>query len=86
MAFEERLTASFRGVEFLLEEADGESGRRAIPHAYPKKEIGYTEDNGKVLTQERITGRLVGDNYLDQLSDIFLNNLITSVYRLINFI
>jgi prophage DNA circulation protein len=70
MAFEERLTASFRGVEFLLEEADGESGRRAIPHAYPKKEIGYTEDNGKVLTQERITGRLVGDNYLDQLSDI----------------
>lgn len=67
MAFEDRLTASFRGVEFLLEEADGESGRRAIPHAYPKKEIGYTEDNGKVLTQERISGRVVGADYFEQL-------------------
>jgi len=70
MAFEDRLTASFRGVEFLLEEADGESGRRAIPHAYPKKELGYTEDNGKVLTQERISGRVVGDDYLNQLTAI----------------
>lgn len=70
MAFEDRLTASFRGVEFLLEEADGESGRRAIPHAYPKKEIGYTEDNGKVLTQERISGRVVGDDYFEQLQAI----------------
>lgn len=70
MAFEDRLTASFRGVEFLLEEADGESGRRAIPHAYPKKEVGYTEDNGKVLTQERISGRVVGADYFDQLKNI----------------
>ncbi|MBV7315444.1 DNA circularization protein [Shewanella sp. NIFS-20-20] len=70
MAFEDRLTASFRGVEFLLEEADGESGRRAIPHAYPKKEIGYTEDNGKVLTQERISGRVVGADYFEQLQAI----------------
>ncbi|MGL4830776.1 MAG: DNA circularization protein [Vibrio sp.] len=68
MSFEDRLTASFRGVEFLLEEAEGNSGRRAIPHAYPKRESGWTEDNGKVLTNERITGRVVGDNYLDQLS------------------
>lgn len=68
MAFEDRLTASFRGVEFLLEEADGNSGRRAIPHAYPKRESGYTEDNGKVLTNERISGRVVGDDYLDKLS------------------
>lgn len=68
MAFEDRLTASFRGVEFLLEEAEGNSGRRAIPHAYPKRESGWTEDNGKVLTNERITGRLVGDDYVQQLS------------------
>lgn len=68
MAFEDRLSASFRGVEFLLEEADGESGRRAVPHSYPKKELGYTEDNGKVLTQERISGRVLGDDYQDQLT------------------
>ncbi|MEZ8102154.1 DNA circularization protein [Vibrio bivalvicida] len=70
MAFEERLMASVRGVEFFLDEADGESGRRAIPHAYPKKEVGYTEDNGKVLTQERINGRCVGDNYMQQFNDV----------------
>ena len=65
MSFEQRLMASVRGVEFILDESDGDSGRRAIPHAYPKKELGYTEDNGKVLTQERITGRTVGDDYFD---------------------
>ncbi|HGO5302379.1 TPA: DNA circularization protein [Vibrio harveyi] len=76
MAFEDRLTASFRGVTFLLDEASGDSGRRAIPHAYPKKELGYTEDNGKVLTSEQISGRTVGDNYFDELADILdaLNN------------
>lgn len=70
MAFEERLTASFRGIEFLLEEADGESGRRAVPHAYPKKEVGWTEDNGKVLTNERVTGRVLGDDYVTQLQSL----------------
>ncbi|MGT0149975.1 DNA circularization N-terminal domain-containing protein [Vibrio metschnikovii] len=68
MSFEARLMASFRGVSFALEEAEGTSGRRAIPHAYPKRESGWTEDNGKVLSNERITGRVVGDDYLDQLS------------------
>ncbi|HGZ7313124.1 TPA: DNA circularization protein [Vibrio parahaemolyticus] len=70
MAFEDRLTASFRGVTFMLDEAEGDSGRRAIPHAYPKREIGYTEDNGKVLTAERISGRVIGENYFDELADI----------------
>ncbi|NOH26457.1 DNA circularization N-terminal domain-containing protein, partial [Vibrio europaeus] len=40
MAFEERLTASIRGVEFFLDDASGDFGRRAIPHAYPKREQG----------------------------------------------
>ncbi|WP_153448483.1 DNA circularization protein [Vibrio algicola] len=77
MAFEERLTASFRGVEFLLEGADGESGRRAIPHAYPKKESGWAEDNGKVLQSEKINGRVLGDDYVTQLQNILdaLNQL-----------
>ncbi|HHC6515880.1 TPA: DNA circularization protein [Vibrio parahaemolyticus] len=70
MAFEERLTASFRGVTFLLDEAEGESGRRAVPHAYPKKELGYTEDNGKVLTNERISGRVVGEDYFEELATL----------------
>lgn len=70
MSFEDRLTASFRGVEFLLENVDGKGGRRAIPHAYPKKESGWTEDNGAVLTNQKISGRVVGKDYLTQLRNL----------------
>ena len=67
MSFEERLTASFRGVEFLLTESSGKSGRRAIPREYPKRENGWTEDNGAAITNEEITAKVVGKDYLDQL-------------------
>jgi prophage DNA circulation protein len=67
MSFEERLTASMRGVEFLLNTVDGKGGRRAIPREYPKRESGWTEDNGAILTNEQITGKLVGKDYLAQL-------------------
>lgn len=67
MSFEERLIASFRGVEFLLTESSGKSGRRAIPREYPKRENGWTEDNGAAITNEEITAKVVGKDYLDQL-------------------
>ena len=67
MSFEERLTASIRGVEFLLNTVDGKGGRRAIPREYPKRESGWTEDNGAAITNEQITGKLVGNDYLAKL-------------------
>lgn len=70
MSFEERLTASIRGVEFLLNTVDGKGGRRAIPREYPKRESGWTEDNGAILTNEQITGKLVGKDYLAQLRSL----------------
>lgn len=70
MAFEDRLKASFRGVPFLLETADGNSGRRALPHAYPKRDAGWTEDNGGILKGEQISGRVLGEDYLEQLRAI----------------
>lgn len=70
MSFEERLTASFRGVEFLLTESNGKSGRRAIPREYPKRESGWTEDNGAAITNEEITAKVVGKDYLDQLRSL----------------
>ncbi|MBC6503376.1 multidrug DMT transporter [Citrobacter freundii] len=60
--------ASFRGVPFCLVDDEGSSGRRAIPRAYPKKEVGWTEDNGAVLGQQQIKAKVVGKNYLDQLN------------------
>lgn len=70
MSFEERLTATVRGVEFLLNTVDGKGGRRAIPREYPKRESGWTEDNGAVLTNEQIVGKLVGKDYLTQLRSL----------------
>ncbi|WP_421195251.1 DNA circularization protein [Aeromonas jandaei] len=67
MSFEERLTASIRGVEFLLNTVEGKGGRRAIPREYPKRESGWTEDNGAAITNEQITGKLVGKDYLSKL-------------------
>ncbi|HHT3361311.1 TPA: DNA circularization N-terminal domain-containing protein [Citrobacter freundii] len=59
--------ATFRNVPFYLVDDEGTSGRRAIPRAYPKKEVGWTEDNGAVLTQQQINGKLVGKNFQKQL-------------------
>ncbi|BEO03104.1 DMT family permease [Serratia marcescens] len=60
--------AAFRGVPFYFVDVEGSSGRRAIPHAYPKKEVGWTEDHGAVLTQQQINGILLGKDYQEQFN------------------
>ncbi|MGY3571971.1 DNA circularization protein [Vibrio paucivorans] len=62
--------ASIRGVMFYVKEIGGTSGRRAVPHAYPKRETGWTEDNGAVLGKQKVEGFCLGDNYLSQLADV----------------
>lgn len=66
--WEELRDASFRGVPFYFVDVEGTGGRRAIPHAYPKKEVGWTEDHGAVLTQEQINAKLLGRDYQTQLN------------------
>ncbi|MEX7635150.1 DNA circularization protein [Serratia marcescens] len=66
--WEELRDASFRGVPFYFVDVEGTGGRRAIPHVYPKKEVGWTEDHGAVLTQQQITGILLGNDYQDQFN------------------
>ncbi|WP_311567232.1 DNA circularization protein [Photobacterium arenosum] len=56
----DRRDASFRGVTFLLDTLRGKTGRRAIAHDYPKRDIGWAEDNGGVLNSETIKAKLVG--------------------------
>ncbi|EEI6239515.1 multidrug DMT transporter [Salmonella enterica subsp. enterica] len=63
-------SATFRGVAFNLVDVEGTGGRRAIPRAYPKKETGWTEDNGAVLTQQQINGKLLGKDYQDKLEKL----------------
>ncbi|HGX3211374.1 TPA: DNA circularization protein [Serratia marcescens] len=66
--WEDLRDASFRGVPFYFVDVEGNSGRRAIPHAYPKKEVGWTEDHGAVLTQQQINGILLGNDYQAQFN------------------
>ncbi|WP_345859332.1 DNA circularization N-terminal domain-containing protein [Shewanella algae] len=60
--------ASFRNVEFWFETVEGQSGRRAIPHEYPKRDIGWTEDNGAKLKQFSIDAVLIGGDYRTALN------------------
>lgn len=66
--WEDLREASFRNVPFFLVDDEGTSGRRAIPRAFPKKETGWTEDNGAVLGQQQINGKLLGRDYQRQLN------------------
>ncbi|SUB71406.1 Mu-like prophage DNA circulation protein [Pluralibacter gergoviae] len=66
--WEDLRDASFRGVPFFFRDVEGAGGRRAIPHAYPKKEVGWTEDHGAVLTQQQINAVLLGSDYIDQMN------------------
>ncbi|SHO20100.1 DNA circulation protein-Mu-like prophage FluMu DNA circulation protein [Moritella viscosa] len=68
MSFEHLLTASFRDVTFLLEDVEGSAGRRAAAHEYPKKETSFAEDNGAAINKQSINARVVGDDYLTELS------------------
>ena len=64
MAWRERLrTASFRGIEFLVDSTDDEHGRRLVPHEYPLRNESYTEDLGRKIRKWTIQGFLLGDDY-----------------------
>ncbi|HDX8786359.1 TPA: DNA circularization N-terminal domain-containing protein, partial [Klebsiella michiganensis] len=70
--WEDLRDASFRGIPFFFRDVEGTGGRRAIPHAYPKKEVGWTEDHGAVLTQQQINAILLGSDYIDQMNRLLV--------------
>ncbi|MEI8607807.1 DNA circularization N-terminal domain-containing protein [Enterovibrio sp. Hal110] len=58
--WQDRRDAAFRGVPFLLNTVRGKTGRRTVPHEYPKSNLGWPEDNGGALNVETIKAVLVG--------------------------
>lgn len=58
--------ASFRGVPFEVEEAPIAVGRRVEVHEYPKRDKPYVEDMGRAARDIRVTGFVVGDDYIEQ--------------------
>jgi prophage DNA circulation protein len=68
MSWRDRLLpASFRGVPFKVESAEGEHGRQTVRHDYPLRDQPFYEDMGRKAREFRITGFVVGDDYLEQL-------------------
>ena len=62
-----RLTASWRGVAFLVRESELRFGRRQAMHEYPFRDTVWVEDLGQATRIVAFRGFLVGDDVDDQL-------------------
>lgn len=51
--------ASFRGVPFLVDLAEGMGGRRLVPHVFPLRDVPFIEDLGRVPRRFRLTAFVV---------------------------
>jgi DNA circularisation protein N-terminus len=51
--------ASFKGVPFYVDQQGRTSGRRTVLFEYPKRDIPYAEDMGRLAMRYQITGYLI---------------------------
>lgn len=58
--------ASFRGVPFEVNGDKVPIGRRVVTHEYPGKNVPYVEDMGRVTREYKITGFVIGADYMDK--------------------
>jgi prophage DNA circulation protein len=58
--------ASFRGVPFLVEEAQRSGGRRVVVHEFPLRNDPFTEDMGRRARKFSVTGYVIGNDYMVQ--------------------
>lgn len=56
--------ASFRGVSFKVDTRDHETGRRAVIHEFPGREVPYTEDLGRKARTYAVEGYVLGPDYM----------------------
>ena len=67
-------TGSFRGAEFLIEQATLNGGRRTALHEFPRREKHYSEDLGLKAKTRRIECMVVGADYM-QARDALIDAL-----------
>lgn len=58
--------ASFRGVEFHIDERGFRTGRRIHNHEYPKRDQNYPEDMGRATRRWSVDAYIVGDDYMQR--------------------
>jgi prophage DNA circulation protein len=56
--------ASFRGVEFHVDNADTDFGRRNVIHEYPLRDVPYAEDMGKKAREINIRAYVIGEDFI----------------------
>lgn len=64
--FNELLSASFRGVPFLLDDHTTTGGRKTVTHEFPNSNKRFVEDLGLLNKTFAIRGTITGDNYSQQ--------------------
>lgn len=62
----QRRPASYRGVEFEVASSERSGGRRHAEHLYPGKDRALIEDLGRMDRVFRVTGWVVGEDYLEK--------------------
>lgn len=60
----ELVGATFRGVPFFVDESERAGGRRTVKHEFFLKDDPFYEDLGRAAREFRITGYVLGDDYL----------------------
>jgi len=58
--------SSFRGVDFEIDTATMQFGRRGPIHQFPFKDVPFAEDVGRQARVFRVNAYVDGDNYLDR--------------------
>lgn len=58
--------ASWRGIQFFVEAAETEFGRRTQLNQYPNRDLPYSEDLGRKARIFAIDGYIIGDDFYDQ--------------------
>jgi prophage DNA circulation protein len=59
------LPAHFDGRLFHAEAGSREGGRRIVSHEFPKKDLGYSEDMGRKITEFSVRGYIIQFPYDD---------------------
>lgn len=67
---EEWIPASYKGVEFFVENASRGSGRRGIEWEFPKRDDPYFEDLGRRARAWSVTGYVLGKDYKNQADSL----------------
>ncbi|WP_054285117.1 DNA circularization protein [Gulbenkiania mobilis] len=62
--------ASFKGVAFNVEQADGEVGRRTVLHEFPFRDLPQGEDLGRAARRFNVTALFVGPDAVDRAKQL----------------